>query len=268
MAASCHRRQDGRTAPPPITTARARTASSKWWSDDAVHDQAGGIRSHDPHEEHSGVNPSTVASTRRLFETLSADPVVGILRAREPGNLVAAAEVIADAGIRALEFPLTTPGALDALRTLHGRRPDLLAGAGTVITPADAADAVDAGAQFLVAPCIRPDTLAAAAGLGVPLIPGAFTATEIALALELGAELIKLFPATPGPSYLRALRDPLPQARLVPTGGVGIDAIPDFLRAGAFAVALGSPLLADALETRDFDALAERAARAVTASRR
>ena len=214
------------------------------------------------------MKPSTTAGTRRLTETLSTDPVVAILRAPRADNLVAAAEVLIDAGIRAVEFPLTTPGALDALRELRSSRPELLAGAGTVITPADAAEAVDAGAQFLVAPCTRPDTLAAAAELDVPMIPGAFTATEIAVALEHGAALIKLFPATLGPSYLRALLDPLPQARLVPTGGVGIDAIADFLRAGAFAVALGSPLLADALETGDFDALAERAGRAVAASRR
>jgi 2-dehydro-3-deoxyphosphogluconate aldolase / (4S)-4-hydroxy-2-oxoglutarate aldolase len=207
-------------------------------------------------------------SAGRLIETLSADPIVAILRAPVAGNLPAAAEVLADAGIRAVEFPLTTPGALDVLRELSRRRPDLLAGAGTVVTPADAAAAVHAGAQFLVAPCTRPDTLAAAAGLDVPMVPGAFTATEVSMALEHGAEVIKLFPASLGPPYLRALRDPLPQARLVPTGGVGIDAIADFLRAGAFAVGLGSPLLGDAWETGDFDALAERAARAVAASRR
>jgi 2-dehydro-3-deoxyphosphogluconate aldolase/(4S)-4-hydroxy-2-oxoglutarate aldolase len=213
------------------------------------------------------VNSSTSSGARRLIETLSADPVVAILRAPVAGNLPAAAEVLADAGIRALEFPLTTPGALDVLGELRRRRPDLLVGAGTVITPADAAAAAHAGAQFLVAPCTRPDTLAAAAGLDVPMVPGAFTATEVSMALEHGAEVIKLFPASLGPSYLRALRDPLPQARLVPTGGVGIDAIADFLRAGAFAVGLGSPLLGDAWETGDFDALAERAGRAVAASR-
>lgn len=210
----------------------------------------------------------STSSTRRLLDSLAADPLVAILRAPEPGNLVAAAEVLADAGIRALEFPLTTPGALDVLRELRNRRPELLAGAGTVISPAEAAAAVDAGAQFLVSPCTRPDTLAAAAGLDVPLVPGAFTATEVSLALDCGAEVIKLFPATLGPSYVRALLDPLPRARLVPTGGVGIDAIPDFLRAGAFAVALGSPLLADTWQTGDLDALAERGRRAVEASRR
>jgi 2-dehydro-3-deoxyphosphogluconate aldolase/(4S)-4-hydroxy-2-oxoglutarate aldolase len=214
------------------------------------------------------MNCSSAAGPDRLTDTLAADPVVAILRARHARHLVAAAEVIADAGIRALELPLTTPGALDALRELRRRRPDLLAGAGTVISPADADAAVDAGAQFLVAPCTRPDTLAAAARRGVPMMPGAFTATEVTLALEHGAQLIKLFPATLGPTYLRALRDPLPQARLVPTGGVGIDAIPGFLEAGAFAVALGSPLVGDALETGDLDALQKRARRVVEASRR
>jgi 2-dehydro-3-deoxyphosphogluconate aldolase/(4S)-4-hydroxy-2-oxoglutarate aldolase len=100
------------------------------------------------------------------------------------------------------------------------------------------------------------------------MMPGAFTATEVALALEHGAEVIKLFPATLGPGYLRALRDPLPQARLVATGGVGIDAIPEFLRAGAFAVALGSTLAGDALQTGNLDQLAERARRALEATRR
>jgi 2-dehydro-3-deoxyphosphogluconate aldolase / (4S)-4-hydroxy-2-oxoglutarate aldolase len=214
------------------------------------------------------VTSSTAATTHPLAETLAAVPVIAILRGREAGNLVAAAEVVLDAGIRVVEFPLTTPGALDALRELRDRRPDQLVGAGTVVSPADADAAVDAGAQFLVAPCTRPDTLATAAGHGVPLLPGAFTATEITTALDHGADLVKLFPATLGPAYLRALRDPLPQARLVPTGGVGIDAIGDFLRAGAFAVALGSPLVGDALESGDLDALATRAARVVAASRR
>jgi 2-dehydro-3-deoxyphosphogluconate aldolase/(4S)-4-hydroxy-2-oxoglutarate aldolase len=202
-----------------------------------------------------------------LIDTLAHAPVVAILRAGHSDHLVAAAEVIADAGIRAVEFPLTTPGALEALRELRRRWPELLAGAGTVITPADVAAGHAAGAQFLVAPCTRPSALAAAADCGVAMVPGAFTATEIVTALEQGAEVIKLFPATLGPAYLAALRGPLPRARLVPTGGVGLEAIAGFLQAGAFAVALGSPLVGDALETGELDALAERARRAVAASR-
>lgn len=99
------------------------------------------------------MNSSSAASTRRLIDTLAHGRVVAILRATHAGHLVAAAEVLADADIRAVEFPLTTPGALQALRELRDRRPELLAGAGTVITPADVAEAHAAGAQFLVAPC-------------------------------------------------------------------------------------------------------------------
>src|SRR4051812_11820840 len=168
-------------------------------------------------------NPATSAGSGRLVETLAAVPVVAILRAGSAKHLVAAAEVIADAGIRAVEFPLTTPGALDALRGLRSRRPDLLAGAGTVCTPAQVSQACAAGAQFLVAPCTQPSALAAAADCGVVMVPGAFTATEITTAMAYGAEVIKLFPATLGPRYLRALREPLPAARLVPTGGIDIE---------------------------------------------
>jgi 2-dehydro-3-deoxyphosphogluconate aldolase/(4S)-4-hydroxy-2-oxoglutarate aldolase len=211
---------------------------------------------------------STATAAARLTDTFAAHPVLAILRSSTAEHFVAAAEVIADAGVLAVEFTLTTPGALTALRELRGRRPDLLAGAGTVLSPEDARQAVEAGAQFLVAPCTRPDTLAAAATLGVPMIPGAFTPTEVATALDHGAEVVKLFPASLGPSYLRALRAPLPNARLLPTGGVDIETVADFLAAGAFAVGLGSPLTADTLETGDLQTLAQRARRAVTAGSR
>ncbi len=213
---------------------------------------------------HSPASPGT----KRLIEVLGAMPVVAILRDRSAVHLVDAAEVVCDAGVGAVEFPLTTPGALDAVTALRDRRPDVLVGAGTVLTPADVVAAVDAGAQFLVSPCTRPEALAVAADSGVAMVPGAFTATEIAVALDCGAEVVKLFPATPGPAYVRALRDPFPDARLVPTGGVDLDAIPSFLAAGAFAVALGSPLVGDALRTGDLEPLADRARRAVAASRR
>jgi 2-dehydro-3-deoxyphosphogluconate aldolase/(4S)-4-hydroxy-2-oxoglutarate aldolase len=213
---------------------------------------------------HSPASPGT----KRLIEVLGAMPVVAILRDRSAVHLVDAAEVVCDAGVRAVEFPLTTPGALDAVTALRDRRPDVLVGAGTVLTPADVVAAVDAGAQFLVSPSTRPEALAGAADSGVAMVPGAFTATEIAVALDCGAEVVKLFPATPGPAYVRALRDPFPDARLVPTGGVDLDAIPSFLAAGAFAVALGSPLVGDALRTGDLEPLADRARRAVAAGRR
>jgi 2-dehydro-3-deoxyphosphogluconate aldolase/(4S)-4-hydroxy-2-oxoglutarate aldolase len=201
-----------------------------------------------------------------LVDNLRTTPVLAILRARSAARVVAAAGALADVGIRAVEVTLTTDGALDALARLRATRPDLLAGAGTVITPEDAATAVQAGAQFLVAPCVQPDTMAAAARLGVPIIPGAFTPTEVVTAVEHGAALVKLFPATLGPAYLRALRGPLPEVGFVPTGGVGLDSIAAFLSAGAVAVGLGSPLTGDALETGNLDALADRGRQAVAAA--
>jgi 2-dehydro-3-deoxyphosphogluconate aldolase / (4S)-4-hydroxy-2-oxoglutarate aldolase len=201
-----------------------------------------------------------------LRATLAPAPVVAILRARTATHFVAGAQALAEAGVRAVEVTLTTDGALDALRELRAARPGLLAGVGTVITPEEAAAAVEAGAQFLVAPCVRADTLAAATRLGVPMLPGAFTPTEVVAAVEHGAALVKLFPATLGPAYLKALRGPLPQVGFVPTGGIGTDAIRPFLDAGAVAVGLGSPLTGDSLETGDLEALTARAREAVAAA--
>lgn len=201
-----------------------------------------------------------------LVGTLRETLVLAILRARSAAQVVAAAGTLADVGVRAVEVTLTTDGALDALARLRATHPDLLAGAGTVITPEDAVAAVQAGAQFLVAPCVRADTMTAAARLGVPVIPGAFTPTEVVTAVEHGAALVKLFPATLGPSYLRALRGPLPEVGFVPTGGVGLDSIAAFLSAGAVAVGLGSPLTGDALESGDLDGLAARGRQAVAAA--
>lgn len=209
---------------------------------------------------------AAAALSDTLLATLRATPVLAILRARTARHVGAAVRTLAEVGVSAVEVTLTTEGALEALGRVRADHPELLAGAGTVITPQDAADAVAAGAQFLVAPCVRPDTMAAAAGLGAPMIPGAFTPTEVVTAVEHGAALVKLFPSSLGPSYLRALRGPLPDVAFLPTGGVELDTIGAFLAAGALAVGLGSPLTGDALETGDLDALAERGRRALEAA--
>lgn len=198
-------------------------------------------------------------SVDRLHRVLAETKVLAILRSASTTHFVRTALALAAAGIQALEFTLTSEGALDALQELRSGAPDLLAGVGTVITPLDAADAVAAGAQFLVAPCVRVDTLAEAARLGVPMIAGAMTPTEVVSAHANGSALVKLFPASLGPDYVKALRGPLPNIDLVVTGGVALAAIPRFLEAGAFAVGIGSPLTGDALATGDTDAIAERA---------
>jgi 2-dehydro-3-deoxyphosphogluconate aldolase/(4S)-4-hydroxy-2-oxoglutarate aldolase len=203
-----------------------------------------------------------------LRSVLAETRVLAILRAKTTTHVLAAARTLTDSGIRALEVTLTTDGALDTLRELRAAAPDLVAGVGTVITPADAAASVEAGAQFLVAPCVRIDTLHEARRLGVPMVAGAFTPTEVVTAVQHGSELVKLFPSVAGPAYLRAVREPLPDVDFVLTGGVAIDAIAAFLDAGAFAVGLGSPLMGDSLTTGDVSGLAERARAALDAAKK
>jgi 2-dehydro-3-deoxyphosphogluconate aldolase/(4S)-4-hydroxy-2-oxoglutarate aldolase len=138
---------------------------------------------------------------------------------------------------------------------------------GTVLTAEEVDRAVDAGAQFVVSPSVVPEVIEAAARHGIASYPGAFTPTEIHTAWTAGASAVKLFPGGAlGPSYLKAVRAPLPDIPLIPTGGVDVSTVGDWLDAGAVAVGLGGPLIGDALRPGgDLDALAERA-RAVCAA--
>lgn len=192
------------------------------------------------------------------FELALRDlPAIAILRAAGAVHLMSAAETLFAEGFRVLEFPLTTPGALDALRRARKQLPAAaVVGAGTVLTADDARAAIDAGAQLLVSPALCAEAMAVGVRAGVPTVPGAFTPTEILAAQAGGATLVKLFPAAVvGPQYLAALRQPLPGVRIVPTGGVSLDNARAWFAAGAVALGLGSPLLGDSLETGDLSAL-------------
>ncbi|MFI6662687.1 bifunctional 4-hydroxy-2-oxoglutarate aldolase/2-dehydro-3-deoxy-phosphogluconate aldolase [Streptomyces sp. NPDC050523] len=195
------------------------------------------------------------------YQAIRDTRLVAILRGSNTGHLVAAAQVLVEEGVRVLEFPLTGPGALDALRraveVLDGRA---VAGAGTVRTVDDARRALDAGARFLVSPSLSVPVIQYAQAHDVAVLPGAFTPTEIATALEAGAELVKLFPAASHrPEFLRQLRVPVPEAGVVPTGGVGLDDAAAWRAAGAVALGIGSPLTGDTLETGDLARLRVRA---------
>ena len=175
-------------------------------------------------------------------------------------------EVLVDAGVRALEFTLTCVGALDAVSAAVEVAGDRAAvGAGTVLYEDQVSAVADAGAQFIVSPHVSPAVIAAAHDRGMPALPGAFTPTEVQLAVDSGARLVKLFPAQPaGLPYFTALRGPLDRVSFVPTGGIGIGDIGPFLAAGATAVALGSSLVRS---TDDLDGLRDRARAAVAAAR-
>src|SRR5207245_10314301 len=147
------------------------------------------------------------------------------------------------AGLAAGEVTLTVTGAADAMRRLRRDHPDALVGAGTVRRDAELDAAAEAGAQFLVAPGLNPALLEAAQRRGLVMLPGVFTATEIDLALRLGARALKLFPAEPsGPAYLASMLQPFPGARLVPPGGTAAHNAAAYLKAGAAPLAMRSSL--------------------------
>ena len=182
----------------------------------------------------------------RLIEDARLISIVR-LEHRELGREVVSQLI--EGGVRVIEFSLAMPGALELLRECSGSFADrALFGAGTVLSPDQASAAVDAGASFLVSPNVDGEVARAATSLDVLHLPGAFTPTEVAAAMALGARLIKLFPARAvGPAYVRDLLGPFPTARLVPTGGVGESDAAEYLRAGAVAVAVGGALVDGAL---------------------
>jgi 2-dehydro-3-deoxyphosphogluconate aldolase / (4S)-4-hydroxy-2-oxoglutarate aldolase len=203
-----------------------------------------------------------VRAVTALDGALRRNRAIAIIRARSADRVPAVVETLAEGGLTAVELTLTTPGALAALASLAGSLPPgVVLGAGTVLDRAGAAAAVAAGASFLITPAVIPEVLREARALGVPVVCGASTPTEILTARVAGAHLVKIFPvsAMGGPAYVSAVRDPLPDVPLVPTGGVSIDQAAGYLRAGAHAVALGGPLVGDAADGGDLTALGRRA---------
>ena len=192
--------------------------------------------------------------------------VVAVIRLKDPGKLRAVVDAIADGGVRALEVTMTVPGAVDLIRDLAPSLPaDFLIGAGTVTDVATARAVIDAGARFVVGPVFRPEVIAACHDRDVPAMPGCFSPTEILAAHECGADIVKVFPATMlGPQFLKDVRAPLPQLKLMPTGGVTLDNAGEWIRAGAVAVGIGSALLdAKAIEDGRFDLITANAKKVV-----
>ncbi|MBM3262281.1 MAG: bifunctional 4-hydroxy-2-oxoglutarate aldolase/2-dehydro-3-deoxy-phosphogluconate aldolase [candidate division Zixibacteria bacterium] len=196
--------------------------------------------------------------------------VVAVVRADRPDELVRVVQALSEGGIRAIEITLTTPGALDVIRTCAERfRGQALIGAGTILDTETARAAILAGAEYLVAPTLDPAVVKMCRRYSKIAIPGAFTPTEVLAAWECGADLVKVFPATAlGPRYFRDLKGPLPQIDLIPTGGVSLENAGEFIRAGASAVAVGGNLIDRAAVTRgDWTVISETAQKYVDAVR-
>ena len=200
---------------------------------------------------------STVHTIRQLG-------VVAVIRMRDAGKLRDVVDAIAEGGVRAIEVTMTVPGAIGLIGTLAASLPStILLGAGTVTDAATARAVIDAGARFVVGPVFRRDVIDACHERDVAVAPGCFSPTEIFDAPEHGADIVKVFPATAlGPGFIKDVRAPLPQLRLMPTGGVTLDNAGDWIRAGAIAVGVGSALLdAKAIETGQLDVLSDNARR-------
>ena len=192
--------------------------------------------------------------------------IVAVIRMQDTGRLRAVVDALAAGGVRALEVTMTVPRAIEMIREIAPTLPaGFLFGAGTVLDAETAHRVIDAGAQFVVSPVFRRAVIEACHQHDVPALPGCMTPTEILDAWEAGADIVKVFPATTfGPGYLKDVRAPLPQVKLMPTGGVTLDNAGEWIRAGAVAVGVGSALLdAVAIAAGDYAVLEANARRIV-----
>jgi len=195
------------------------------------------------------------------YSKLIQESALGIIRVQSAGGLIQIAQALHTGGLECVEITMTTPGALRAIEEASDKLDGVLMGAGTVLDGPTARQAILAGAQFLVTPTVEPDVIEMAHRYGVAVIPGAMTPTEILTAWELGADMVKIFPASIlGPGYLKAVHGPLPQIPLVPTGGITADNAGEFIKAGAAVVCAGSWLVdKKAVAEGRFEVLTERA---------
>src|SRR3954452_10083869 len=202
----------------------------------------------------------TIMNKHDIIHRMLNPGMVAVIRADSSSQLLDAARAMAEGGVIAMEVTMTTPNAIDVIREVSGELGNrVLMGVGTVLDDVTARLAILAGAEYVVTPVMRPDVIALCRRYSKPIVCGAYTPTEALAAHEAGADFIKLFPAeTLGPAYIKALKAPLPQLQIIPTGGVTTKTAGDFIKAGCAAVAAGSSLVSkDILAKKDWKALTE-----------
>jgi len=198
-----------------------------------------------------------VTSKREISGKIVESGLVAIVRTDSPDQATRVAEACAEGGVTALEVTFTVPGAAAVIEHLAKRfgRHQMLVGAGTVLDPETTRIALLAGAQFVVSPSLNPETARMCNRYQIPYLPGAGTVKEVVEAMECGAEIIKVFPGeTLGPAFVKAVLAPLPQAPLMPTGGVHVDNVKEWIQAGAVAVGVGGHLTRSA-KTADYGSI-------------
>lgn len=209
--------------------------------------------------------------SRSEIISLLTDPgIIAVVRAQKAEQVLPLSEALVAGGVIAVEITMTTPDAIAAIRTTSQKLGSRgLIGAGTVLDAPTCRAVIEAGAEFVVSPITRTEIVAVAHEADRPIMLGAYTPTEAQLAHEAGADFVKLFPADGlGPNYIKALRAPLPHLRIVPTGGVDLHNVADFLRAGAVALGVGSSLVSSQiLQAADWPQLTRLAREFVKAAR-
>jgi len=197
--------------------------------------------------------------------------LIPIVRAQSAEDALLAAEAVLSGGINIAEITMTVPNALRVMERVaerHGEK--VLLGAGTILDPESCRSALLAGAEFIVTPSLEPRVIEVARRYSKPCFPGALTPTEIVAAWQAGADMVKIFPCGPvgGPKYIKALKGPFPQIDFVPTGGVDLETTPEFIKAGAAAVAAGGELVdAKALREANLEVITSNARKFVEAVR-
>ena len=203
-----------------------------------------------------------------VLHRIKSEKVIALIRADSSASLLDCARALSAGGLNCIELTMTTPGAIELCAQVARELPQILLGLGTVLDAETARAGIAAGAKFIVTPAVRPTVIAACREAGVPVLSGALTPTEAYTAWELGADIIKIFPAEFfGPAYIKSLKAPFPKIEFMPTGGVTPETVGDFLKAGAFATAAGSALVAAAaLKAGDWPAITARARQFVAAA--
>ena len=198
-----------------------------------------------------------------VFDRMVAEGLVPVIRVTSAAEAIDVADAIKEGGCSVIEITMSVPGAIDVIKDLSRKYKDeIVMGAGTVLDPETGRAALLAGAQFIVSPTVNLDLIHLAHRYSAVVIPGAMTPTEILTAWNAGADMVKVFPAAQlgGPEYIKALRGPLPQILLVPTGGVNLQNAGAFIKAGCVALGVGGELVdKKALKEKKFNILTENA---------
>lgn len=198
-----------------------------------------------------------------ILDAIGKHKLVAIVRLDNPALLDPVVDALLEGGVRLIEATLTIPGLLDHTSSLINRvGDDMVFGIGSVLNAAMAQQAVDAGASFVVSPVMKKEIIETAGNAGTAVSVGAYSPTEIQTAWELGSDIVKVFPAdTLGPSYIKGVKAPMPHLKLLPTGGVTVGNVQDWLRAGSFALGVGSALVdMKAVRAGRFDVIRDNAA--------